>query len=179
MASGLSLPIGFKNTLFGEMDPALNGILAARQPQTYLGIDELGRASALKSPGNPLAHLVLRGSEEGPNFDSLAVQKALHLLQNHSLSETLLIDCSHGNSGKNPSRQRIAFNALLEQARQGVHEICGFMIESHLYEGRQQTNKHYGVSLTDPCIGWEETEELLRAACLESSLPISMSSVQK
>ena len=174
MASGLDLPIGFKNTIFGEMDPAINGILAAREPHSYLGINKEGKAAALRSQGNPLAHLVLRGSEEGPNFDEQSVKKVLARLERHSLNTGLLIDCSHGNSGKDPQRQKIALASTLQQSRQGVREIAGFMIESHLHGGRQSQNHLYGVSITDACIGWEETEELLLQFA-----PISISSVQK
>ena len=170
MASRFSFPIGFKNTIFGQISPAINGVLAAQVSHAYLGIDESGKVSACQSQGNPLAHLVLRGSEEGPNFNEESVQRALYLLNEHSIETGIIIDCSHGNSGKDYSKQKIALSSLLEQVAQGTNKIAGFMIESHLREGHQPKSSTYGVSITDPCIGWEATEELLlKAASLNLS----------
>lgn len=180
LASAFPFPIGFKNTIFGEIDVAINGILSARTEQIYLGIDNSGRAAAKRSRGNLHTHLVLRGSEERPNFDAASVQEAIRSLERYDLEPNLLIDCSHGNSGKDQRRQRLCFDAVLNQVKAGVNEIAGLMIESHLLEGKQPHGKalHYGLSITDSCIGWEETEDLLLSANA-TLCPMSISSVQK
>lgn len=174
-ASGLPFPIGFKNDCRGELDAAIAGILTARIPHTHIGIDSKGHVAALQTRGNPLSHLVLRGAETHSNYDAFSVEKALHALREHRLEARLLIDCSHGNSGKDHRRQQIAFESVIEQAKENP-AIAGFLLESHLFAGKQPLGDdpsllHYGVSITDPCLGWEETEALLRS--------MSISSVQK
>ena len=175
VASGLAFPIGFKNDFRGELDVAISGILSSRIPHSHIGIDENGRITALNTRGNPLSHLVLRGSENGPNYDPTSVEKAVSELKNHRLEPRLLIDCSHGNCGKDHRRQRMVFESVIEQAAENK-AIAGFMLESHLLPGKQPLGDDpsllsYGVSITDPCLGWEETESLLRS--------MSISSVQK
>ena len=161
LASAFDFPIGFKNTIFGELDAAIKGILAARSPHCYLGIDDQGHAAAKWSSGNPHTHLVLRGSESRPNFDSVSIQTALEQLRQHRLEPRFLIDCSHGNSGKDHRRQQEVIEAILKDVPEG---FLGFMIESHLHEGKQVhlEHLHYGLSITDSCISWSETEEILR-----------------
>jgi 3-deoxy-7-phosphoheptulonate synthase len=183
LASSFSFPVGFKNSIFGELGPAIQGILNARAPHIFLGIDGNGRVARHQSQGNPLTHLVLRGSESDTNFDLASVQEALSLLIQHELEPHLLIDCSHGNSGKDHSRQGAVFGKVLEHIQEGVEGICGLMLESHLHAGKQPHSKNpsYGLSITDSCIGWEETEDLLCLAdeTLSSTLPTSIHSVQK
>jgi 3-deoxy-7-phosphoheptulonate synthase len=174
-ASGLLFPVGFKNDCQGDLETAISAILASRIPHTHIGINAKGHIASLNSRGNPLTHLVLRGSETQSNFDPPSIQKALQQLQEHRLEPRLLIDCSHGNCGKDHRRQRIAFESVIEQAAENK-AIAGFMLESHLFAGKQPLGDdpsllNYGVSITDPCLAWEETETLLRS--------MSISSVQK
>ena len=183
LASGFNFPIGFKNGVYGELEPALSGILSARMPHAHFSIDRKGRIAAAQSTGTSYAHLVLRGSEEGPNCDAASVQAALQILRDHHLDERLAVDCSHGNSGKDPERQKWAFQTVMEQIESGNKAIRALMLESHLAPGKQPLgdepeNLHYGVSITDACLGWEETEELLLRAEERLSLT-SMSSTQK
>lgn len=183
LASGFQFPIGFKNTVFGEINAPIQAIQSAQQPQHYLSIDENGCAATAQSSGNPLTHLVLRGSNANTNFDRDSIQRALDLLSENNLQHRLMIDCSHGNSGKDHRKQKIAFNSVIDQILDGRQEIFGLMLESHLYAGRQihsenLTSLRYGLSITDPCIGWEETELWLLDAFRLLS-PTLMSSVQK
>lgn len=175
MASGLHFPIGFKNDFRGELDVAIAGILTSRIPHSYVGIDPKGHIAALQTEGNPLSHLVLRGSEKQSNYDAASIAKALEALREHRLEPRLIIDCSHGNCGKDHRRQRAVFESVMEQAEENK-AIAGLMLESHLFEGKQPLGDdrsllNYGVSITDPCLDWDETESLLRS--------MSISSVQK
>lgn len=172
MASGLPFPVGFKNDMYGEMGSAITGILAARMPHTHIGIDVQGHIATVKTEGNSFAHLVLRGAENGSNYDPNSVLFASQALKAQGLKPRLLIDCSHGNSGKDPAKQRIALASTLEQIRSGNQSIAGFMLESHLFAGQQpiEGELRYGVSITDPCLGWDETEQLLLEASTWSSL---------
>ncbi len=185
MASRLDFPVGFKNDLLsGRLESAILGILSSRRPHSHLGLDPDGRISSVETKGNPLTHLVLRGSEQGSNYDSVSVQHALTLLREHHLEPRLAIDCAHGNSGKNLERQKIAFASAVEQIALGGGEIAALMLESHLFSGKQSLQDDpsllaYGVSITDPCLSWEETEQLLYWADEKLSvLPMSMSFVQ-
>lgn len=175
LASGLNFPVGFKNDFKGDVDVAIAGILTARIPHSHIGIDPSGHVAALQTKGNPLTHLVLRGAEKAPNFDRISVKTALKNLEEHRLEPRLLIDCSHGNCGKDHKRQEFVFRSVMEQALENK-AIAGLMLESHLFPGKQPLTDDprrlsYGVSITDPCMGWEETEDLLRS--------ISISFVQK
>lgn len=174
MASGLDFPIGFKNSLHGEVDVAAAGVLAAKAPHVYLGISPKGTISSLETLGNPWTHVVLRGAQTKSNFDERSIAKAELLLKNYQLPPRLLIDCAHGNSGKNPFEQKVAFESVFRQIRGGSQSIFGVMLESYLASGNQPLKKlHYGVSVTDPCLGWQETEDLIYSVCS------SMSSLQK
>jgi 3-deoxy-7-phosphoheptulonate synthase len=181
LASGLNFPIGFKNGVYGELEPALSGITSSRTPHAHFSIDPSGRLVAAQTTGTTLSHLVLRGKETGPNCDEANVQMALQALKAHHLEERLAIDCSHGNSNKDPRQQKWAFTTAIQQIEMGNQAIRALMLESNLLPGKQPLSEepdrlHYGVSITDPCLGWEETEELLLRG--ESALT-SMSSVQK
>lgn len=185
MASGLPFPVGFKNDIHGELDVAISGILSSRIAHSYINIDESGRIASVRTRGNPLTHLVLRGSKSRSNYDSHSIDLALNDLQTNHLEPCLLIDCSHGNSGKDYQRQRMAFESVIQQICEGNHAIAGLMLESNIFSGNQVLGDdpsllRYGVSITDSCMSWEETESLIRSADEKLSLrSISMSSVQK
>jgi len=180
MASGLPFPVGFKNDIHGNLDVAISGIFTSRAPHSQIGMNSEGRIASIKTQGNPLAHLILRGSENKANFDADSVGEALSLLQKYDLPLSLIIDCSHGNSQKDPKKQRVALESVIAQIRGGNQAISGFMFESHIHRGNQslgpdRSQLRYGVSVTDSCSGWEETESLLLWA---SEQLISINSVQ-
>ncbi|HTO06266.1 MAG TPA: 3-deoxy-7-phosphoheptulonate synthase [Myxococcota bacterium] len=168
MASGLPCPVGIKNPTSGEIGPAVDAIVAARGCHRHLGISPDGGFSRIETPGNPDAHLVLRGGANGPNFGPDGVARAAESLAPLALPRPVLVDCSHGNSRKDPRRQPAVFRAVLEQFGAPGTPLLGAMLESHLREGRQELapgrSPAYGVSITDACLGWEETESLLREA---------------
>ena len=169
MASGLSMPVGFKNATGGDLKAAVNGIIAATQSQTFLGITEDGRASAVTTGGNPDCQLILRGGTDGPNHGPEHVALAQAALSQAEVPASVMIDCSHANSGKDPSRQPAVLENALTQIEAGSDCIHAVMIESHLKEGSQSFPRpldelDYGVSITDGCIGWDETEACLRRA---------------
>lgn len=169
MASGLSMPVGFKNSTSGDLRAAVNGIVAATKSQTFLGITENGRASAVTTGGNPDCQLILRGGSKGPNFSAEHVSLAHDSLVAAKAPVSIMIDCSHANSGKDPSRQPEVLQAVFGQILEGAEAIHAVMIESHLKSGKQSFPKplgqlEYGVSVTDGCIDWPTTERLLREA---------------
>ena len=166
MASGLSMPLGFKNATPGTVAPAINSIKAARQPQTFLGISGDGVASAVSTTGNPDCHLVLRGGDNGPNYSAEHVAEAERQLGEAGLDKTILIDCSHGNSGKDPNRQPEVLRSVVAQRVSGTDSLIGAMLESNLVTGRQpfpdpSSSLVYGQSITDACIDWETTERIV------------------
>lgn len=168
MASGLSMPLGFKNGTDGNLEVAINAIKAASQPQTFLGIDNEGRANALTTNGNPNCHIVLRGGSKGPNYSKEDVQSASEKLVAASLKPSIMIDCSHANSNKNPDLQPKVFKELIDQSKSDK-SIIGAMIESNLHAGNQKfpqakEDLKYGVSITDGCINWDTTETILKEA---------------
>lgn len=167
MASGLSMPLGFKNGTDGSIQTAINAIKAAAQPQTFLGINMDGAASAIVTRGNPDCHVVLRGGAKGPNYSAQDVAAAEALLGKAGLHKAILVDCSHDNSSKQPERQPEVMRGLLEQITAGNTSIMGAMIESNLEAGNQpfpqpKEKLRYGVSITDACIDWRTTESLVR-----------------
>jgi 3-deoxy-7-phosphoheptulonate synthase len=169
IASGLSMPIGFKNGTGGTVQIAVDGIVAARSEHVFLGIDDSGVASIVKTSGNPAGHLVLRGGKPGPNYDARSVASAQRMLEESGLKPHLIVDCSHDNSGKDHRRQPIVFEDIMRQRVRGNQGIVGLMLESHLHEGNQTLGDDpsklaYGTSITDACIGWEQTEDLVRGA---------------
>jgi 3-deoxy-7-phosphoheptulonate synthase len=168
MASGLSMPVGFKNSTDGNIKIALDAILSARTPHRYLGINQAGQVCTFNTLGNPYGHLILRGGDR-PNYDAATVAYVERKLQKLGLPEKLIIDCSHGNSNKNHKLQSEVFNNILEQIDHGNRSIVGVILESNLYEGNQAIpldieKLNYGVSITDKCISWEETESLFLSA---------------
>ena len=169
MASGLSMPVGFKNATGGDLKAAVNGIIAATQSQTFLGITEDGHASAVTTGGNPDCQLILRGGSNGPNYTSKNVEMARVALETVKAPTSVMIDCSHANSSKDPSRQPEVLSDVLGQIEDGGDWIHAVMIESHLNSGSQAFPRpvdqlEYGVSITDGCINWNKTEASLRNA---------------
>jgi 3-deoxy-7-phosphoheptulonate synthase len=165
MASGLSMPIGFKNATDGNLKAAVDAIKAAASAHSFMGIDRLGQVIIAETRGNAYGHLVMRGGGGQSNFGSEYVAFADALLSKVGIVNGIIIDCSHANADKNHTRQHIAFMDVLEQIQQGNRRIAGIMLESFLKAGRQSLDKaeslQYGLSITDSCIGWEETEELI------------------
>jgi len=169
MASGLSMPLGFKNSTDGSIDAAVNAIKAASQQQTFLGIAETGRASAVTTKGNPSCHLVLRGGKHGPNYSADEVTDYAAKLKAKGLPPAIMIDCAHDNSGKDPAKSPEILAETVRQILGGNHSVIGAMIESNLHAGSQPFPQpldalRYGVSITAPCMGWEATEAALRDA---------------
>ncbi|QDT63687.1 3-deoxy-7-phosphoheptulonate synthase [Calycomorphotria hydatis] len=168
MASGLSMPVGYKNGTDGSVSTAINAMLASQEPHSFLGIDAEGKTCVIHTKGNPWGHLILRGGNDGPNYDAESVAAASALLEKNNLSPRFVIDCSHANSSKDFSKQPEVWNAVLDQRLSGTNAITGMMLESNLHEGNQKlkdpADLEYGVSITDACLGWEQTEELLLTA---------------
>ena len=167
MASGLSMPLGFKNGTDGNLQTAINAIRAASQPQTFFGINLDGAASAIVTRGNPNCHIVLRGGASGPNYGSRYIHETERLLDQAGLPKAILVDCSHDNSAKQPERQPEVLREILAQITAGNTSIMGAMIESNLVAGNQpfplpREQLRYGVSITDPCIDWPTTEAAVR-----------------
>jgi len=167
MASGLSMPVGFKNATAGDLKAAVNGIVAATMSQTFLGITEDGRASAVTTEGNPDCQLILRGGTNGPNYQADYVKAAEEALRSANAPVSIMVDCSHANSGKDPARQPAVLDDVLGQIQNGADSIHAVMIESHLKSGSQSfprplNDLEYGVSITDGCIDWSSTEACLR-----------------
>ncbi|WP_309684254.1 3-deoxy-7-phosphoheptulonate synthase [Polaromonas sp.] len=166
MASALSAPVGFKNATNGSVGAAIDAIHVAAQPHRFPTISLEGRAMVITTTGNPDGHLVLRGASDGPNYDAASVRRATEALEQSGLPPRLVIDCSHGNSNKDYSRQPAVAADIAQQVASGSSRICGLMIESHLVEGRQdivdgRQGLRYGQSVTDACIGWEATVAVL------------------
>lgn len=167
MASGLSMPLGFKNGTDGSITTAINAIKAAGQPHTFLGINLEGSASAIVTRGNPDCHVVLRGGATGPNYSPAHIAQTEALLAKAGLPKSILVDCSHDNSAKQPERQPEVMRELLNQLTAGNTTLMGAMIESNLGAGSQpfpqpKDKLRYGVSITDACIDWPTTEKLVR-----------------
>lgn len=167
MASGLSMPIGFKNSTDGSLQAATNAMLAANQPHRFLGINHHGLASIVKTTGNPDTHLVLRGGKHGPNYAAECVGQATQELANHSLNPRLMVDCSHANANKDHNRQVQVLEDVAKQLNHGSQQFLGVMIESHLVAGNQSIPKDlsqliYGQSITDACVNFETTTDMLK-----------------
>jgi len=168
MASGLSMSVGFKNGTDGKLSAAVNAIVAAKTPQSFLGIDQDGHTCVVKTGGNPWAHIVLRGGSQ-PNYDPISIEQARLKLIEKNLLENIMVDCSHGNSMKKYQGQAIVWRNVIDQYIAGNDSLIGLMLESNLFEGNQKFNDDlsslkYGVSITDECISWETTENLLLSA---------------
>jgi 3-deoxy-7-phosphoheptulonate synthase len=167
MASGLSMPVGFKNGTDGSLGVAVNAMIAASQPHNFLGIDSGGRVSVVRTAGNPNTHLVLRGGNRGPNYDAAAVAEAVAGLERAGVNPRVLVDASHGNSGKSHDRQVDVLADVGGQFRNGSRYLLGVMVESNLVAGRQDLKPGavltYGQSVTDACIDFATTERAVLA----------------
>ena len=167
MASGLSMPVGFKNGTGNSIQLAVDAVVSAQASHGFLGVDSEGQAAVVITKGNPDCHVVLRGGSRGPNYNADSIAEAVALIQRAGLRTQLVVDCSHGNSDKDYTKQSIAFRSSVEQRLNGNANIAGLMLESHLIEGGQKLDEsdpsklQYGISITDTCIGWEETVGLL------------------
>jgi len=166
MASGLSTPIGFKNSVDGNIESTINALLAGMRPHSFLGINAQGIASVVRTKGNPFCHVVLRGGQNGPNHSAAHIAQVEAALQKANLPCNIVVDCSHANSQKDYRRQPLVFADCLQQLMEGNTSLVGFMLESFLEEGNQPIPKdlsqlRYGLSVTDACISWECTEEML------------------
>lgn len=169
MASGLSCAVGFKNATNGDLDAAINALKSVAHPHRFLGIDHSGRVVVIETRGNRHAHLVLRGGAGRPNYNAESVTLANAALAKAGVNSRIMIDCSHENSGKDPSRQPAVLEDVLAQIEAGDETIVGVMLESNLEPGRQPfpadpAELRFGVSITDGCIGWDTTEAVLRDA---------------
>lgn len=167
MASGLSMPVGFKNGTDGGLQVAIDAMLSARSAHSFLGIDPQGRVCLVKTTGNPFGHMVLRGGHRRTNYDAESIAECATRLGDANLPVGLMVDCSHANSGKVPAKQEMVWHSVLEQRLAGSPALMAVMLESNLHEGSQKipANKsdlQYGVSVTDACLNWETTERLLR-----------------
>ncbi|KGF72355.1 phospho-2-dehydro-3-deoxyheptonate aldolase [Neosynechococcus sphagnicola sy1] len=166
MASGLSMPVGFKNGTDGHCDSAINAMLSARQPHRFLGINAQGLASIVTTTGNPDTHLVLRGGKGGPNYDAAHVEKAAAELTRHGCNARMMVDCSHGNALKDHNRQISVCRDVAAQIRSGSRHLMGVMVESHLVAGKQSLKPDlnhlvYGQSVTDACVDLATTTQML------------------
>ena len=173
MASGLSAPVGFKNGTDGGLEVAVNAIRSARSSHGFLGVNAEGRTSVIRSRGNPWGHLVLRGGGGRPNYDTVSVRIAEKALAKAGIEPNIVIDCSHANAMKDHALQPLVFSDVMHQLREGNRSIVGLMLESNLEAGSQpipedRSQLRYGVSVTDPCIDWASTEELLLRAHRET-----------
>ena len=169
MASGLSMPVGFKNSTDGSIAVALNAVQSSRLPQHFLGIDKDGQSSVVSTTGNPHGHLVLRGGHDGPNYDAESVAKTISEIEKRGIEAAIVIDCSHANSNKDHNNQVPVMLNIVEQVKANPGKIKGVMIESNINEGNQAITEDlkdlkYGVSITDKCLDWNRTVELLNVA---------------
>ncbi len=169
MASGLSMPVGFKNATDGSLRSAIDGVRTAMSPHAFIGITGEGRVGVFRTRGNPFGHLILRGGTAGPNYASEHIAFARELMRKSGFPPNLIVDCSHANCGKDPLRQKDVLVDVLAQVRAGETAIRGAMIESNLEAGRQDvppdpTRLRPGISITDPCLGWRDTEAIILKA---------------
>ncbi|GMW02505.1 MAG: phospho-2-dehydro-3-deoxyheptonate aldolase [Candidatus Hydrogenedentota bacterium] len=166
MASGLSMPVGFKNGTDGNLQIAVDAMEAAEHSHAFLGIDSDGQTCVVNTKGNPYGHLILRGGRSGTNYDPASLDESFSLLTKRGLNPRIMVDCSHANSNKDFRQQAVVWQAVIDQRVAGNENILGLMLESNIKEGNQKlgddpSQLEYGISITDPCIGWEETESLL------------------
>lgn len=169
LASGLPMPVGFKNNTDGNIKVAVDAINAANHPHHFISITKEGIPSIIHTQGNQSCHIILRGANHTPNYDANSIREAVQLLKKANLIPRIMVDCSHGNSLKDYRRQAIVLNDVALQIKNGSKWICGVMLESNLIEGKQDLNSAhliYGKSITDGCIGWEDSLQLLEMLAL-------------
>jgi 3-deoxy-7-phosphoheptulonate synthase len=178
MSSGLSTPVGFKNGTDGDIGIAINAILSASHPHSFLGLNGQGRVAIVRTRGNRYGHVVLRGGDGRPNYDTVSVAMAEQALAKAGLPANIVVDCSHANSYKNPALQPLVMTDVVNQVRLGNRSLVGVMIESNIVAGKQAipadlSQLKYGCSVTDGCVDWETTERMIRdaAALLQPLLP--------
>jgi 3-deoxy-7-phosphoheptulonate synthase len=169
MSSGLSTPVGFKNGTDGDVSIAINAVLSSANPHAFLGINDKGAVSIVRTRGNAYGHVVLRGGGDRPNYDSVSVTIAEQALKKAGLPANLVVDCSHANSYKKPELQPLVMSDVMQQIKHGNQSLVGVMIESNIVAGNQPipsdlTQLKYGCSVTDGCIGWDDTVTMLRNA---------------
>jgi len=171
MASGLSMPVGIKNDTHGDISVAINGVLFARGPQSFIGANDGGMNVVVSTSGNRYAHIILRGGDDGPNYDAESVREAQAMLEEAGLEPVVVVDSSHANSNKDHNQQPIVFEDVIKQIKDGNKGIVGIMLESNLEPGNQSiptdlsefdpSTLEYGLSVTDACVGWEDTERII------------------
>jgi 3-deoxy-7-phosphoheptulonate synthase len=169
MSSGLSTPVGFKNSTDGDLEAAVNAILSASAPHAFLGVNGEGRSAIIRTRGNRYGHMVLRGGGGRPNFDTVSISLAEEALTRAKLPRSLVVDCSHANSWKKPELQPLVMRDVVHQIREGNRSVVGLMVESFLEAGSQPIpadlgKLRYGCSVTDACVSWDTTVEMLRSA---------------
>lgn len=168
MASGLSMPVGFKNGTDGSLQIALDAMHAARNPHSFLGVDQDGFTAIVRTRGNAFGHVVLRGGRTRTNYDEQSIADAVAALERAGQDPVLMVDCSHANSNKQHRQQEEVARVVVEQRARGNTSLIGLMIESYLEEGNQpvanRAELKYGVSITDACVNWATTERMLREA---------------
>jgi 3-deoxy-7-phosphoheptulonate synthase len=169
LASGVSMPVGYKNGTDGSVQSAVNAFVSATHPHSFFGINQDGQSTVVKTTGNPDGVVILRGSRTGPNYDAETIAGAERLMRAAGLPPALMIDCSHANSGSDHTRQQVVWETVLRHHIDHDDAVIGMMVESNLYEGKQpiledRSRLRYGVSITDACVGWDTTELLLREA---------------
>jgi 3-deoxy-7-phosphoheptulonate synthase len=166
LASGLSVPVGFKNGTDGNIQIAIDAVQAASHPHQFLSVTKQGLSAIVATRGNPDCHVILRGSSRGPNYEAEPLGKAIESLAKARLAPRVMVDCSHGNSRKDPTRQPAVAHDLAQQIRAGSRSVSGVMIESHLVGGRQDCVAGraltYGQSITDGCLAWDQTVPVLQ-----------------
>ena len=169
LASGLSVSVGFKNSTSGDLTAAVNAVKSASRPASFIGVERNGKLAVFRSSGNDCCHLILRGGDDGPNYYEDDVEEAKKMMESLSLDPRIIIDCSHQNSHKDWRRQKRVLRSVIDQVRWGETAIRGFMLESNINEGSQKipedlSELQYGVSVTDGCVGWDETERIVMHA---------------
>ena len=182
MSSGLSTPVGFKNATNGDLSVAVNAILSASRPHSFLGLNSEGRVAIVRTKGNGYGHVVLRGGDGRPNYDTVSVSIAEQAMVKAKLPANIVVDCSHANSSKKPELQPLVMADVVNQIRLGNKSLLGVMIESNIEAGNQSipadlSQLKYGCSVTDGCVGWDTTEKMIRdaAVLLRDVLPERMS----
>lgn len=166
LASGLSMPIGFKNGTRGDLQIAIDGVDVANHPHHFLSVTKQGLGAIVSTKGNEHCHIILRGSEQGTNYHTEDIQDAKKMLSQRGLNPMLMVDCSHGNSNKDHQQQKIVAKELCQQIAEGERGICGVMLESNLEAGQQSLSEdgtlRYGQSITDACLSWEDSLAMLK-----------------
>ena len=173
MASGLSMPVGFKNGTDGKLSVAVNALESAAHPHCFMGINQQGQVALMQTHGNPDGHIILRGGQR-PNYQVADIADIEQEIIKSNLVPKLVVDCSHGNSSKDHRKQASVANDVFEQISAGNRSIMGIMLESHLFEGNQSSSLpkdqlRYGVSVTDACINWQDTQQLLEQGAVKIS----------